>query len=76
MVQRMGDVVLRRTGLGTNGHPGSRALDEMQELMSRELRWSAKRIAEERALLERHFVRYLAPAPRAVEALEPAVTPL
>jgi glycerol-3-phosphate dehydrogenase len=76
MVQRMGDVVLRRTGLGTNGHPGSRALDEMQELMSRELSWSAKRIAEERALLERHFVRYLAPAPRAVEALEPAVTPL
>jgi glycerol-3-phosphate dehydrogenase len=65
----MTDVVLRRTGLGTNGHPGCRALDEMQELLRRELSWSEERMAEERAALERHFVRYLAPAPAALEGL-------
>jgi len=69
MAQRMTDVVLRRTGLGTNGHPGCRALDEMQELLRRELSWSEERMAEERAALERHFVRYLAPAPAALEGL-------
>ena len=63
MAQRMTDVVLRRTGLGTNGHPGARALDEMQELLCRELRWSENRAVEERAALERHFDRYLARAP-------------
>lgn len=73
MAQRMTDVVLRRTGLGTNGHPGERALEEMQGLLSRELNWSGRRIAEERALLERHFARYLAFAPHAVASPEPAV---
>jgi glycerol-3-phosphate dehydrogenase len=76
MVQHMSDVVLRRTGLGTNGHPGAQALDEMQELLSREFGWSARRIADERALLERHFARYLAPVPRTLEPVEPADAPL
>jgi glycerol-3-phosphate dehydrogenase len=76
MAQHMSDVVLRRTGLGTNGHPGAQALDEMQELLGRELSWSAQRIAEERALLERHFARYLAPAPRMLASVEPADVPL
>ena len=63
MATRMTDVVLRRTGMGTNGHPGARALDEMQDLLRRELNWSDERVGEERALLERHFERYLATAP-------------
>jgi hypothetical protein len=46
MAQRMTDVVLRRTGMGTNGHPGARALDEMQDLLRRELNWSDERVAE------------------------------
>ncbi len=71
MAQRMSDVVLRRTGLGTNGHPGAQVLEEVQELLSREFGWSATRGAEERALLEQHFTRYLAPAPHAVAAAEP-----
>jgi hypothetical protein len=41
----------------------------MQELLRRELSWSEERMAEERAALERHFVRYLAPAPAALEGL-------
>jgi glycerol-3-phosphate dehydrogenase len=63
MAQRMTDVVLRRTGMGTNGHPGARALDEMQDLLRHELSWSDERVAEERAALERHFDRFLATAP-------------
>jgi glycerol-3-phosphate dehydrogenase len=63
MAQRMTDVVLRRTGMGTNGHPGAAALDEMQDLLRHELSWSNERVSEERALVERHFARYLA-APR------------
>jgi glycerol-3-phosphate dehydrogenase len=59
----MTDVVLRRTGMGTNGHPGARALDEMQDLLRHELNWSDERATEERALLEQHFARYLATAP-------------
>lgn len=63
MAKRMTDVVLRRTGLGTTGHPGSVALDEVHSLMRHELNWSEKRTTEERAALERHFDRYLANAP-------------
>jgi glycerol-3-phosphate dehydrogenase len=72
MAVRMSDVVMRRTGLGTNGHPGATALDEMQELLARELGWSAKRVGEERALTERHFARYLAEAPPLPEERERA----
>jgi glycerol-3-phosphate dehydrogenase len=72
MAQRMSDVIMRRTGLGTNGHPGAAALDEIQALLARELGWSAKRVSEERALTERHLARYLASAPHVTERLEPA----
>ena len=60
MAQRMGDVVFRRTGLGTDGHPGAAALDEMQALLSEELGWSPQRASEERALVDAHLHRYLA----------------
>lgn len=69
MAQRMTDVALRRTGLGTNGHPGVYALDELQELLRRELHWSDERAAEERAALERHFTRFLAHAPEPLKGL-------
>lgn len=72
MARRMSDVIMRRTGLGTNGHPGAAALDEVQALLVRELDWSAKRAAEERALTEHHFARYLAAAPHRSEHREPA----
>jgi glycerol-3-phosphate dehydrogenase len=63
--QRMGDIVFRRTELGTDGHPGIVALDELQGLLCAELGWSEQRRTEERASVEREFERYLAvPATR------------
>jgi len=60
---RMSDIVFRRTELGTDGHPGSAAIDELQALLSQELQWTAHRAAEERAIVEREFARYLATPP-------------
>jgi glycerol-3-phosphate dehydrogenase len=61
--QRMSDIVFRRTELGTDGHPGAAALDELEALLSTELGWSEKRACEERAIVEREFERYLATPP-------------
>lgn len=63
--RRMGDIVFRRTELGTDGHPGAAALDELQALLAAELGWSEQRSAEERALVENELERYLATAPAA-----------
>ena len=62
----MSDVVFRRTELGTAGHPGTPALLELQRLLKDELAWSEQRAAEELALVEQHFARYLADPPRQV----------
>ncbi|HZO23256.1 MAG TPA: glycerol-3-phosphate dehydrogenase/oxidase [Steroidobacteraceae bacterium] len=62
--QRMTDVVFRRTELGTGGHPGTAALDEMQALLARELSWSDRRTVEERTAVELEFARYLACPPQ------------
>lgn len=61
--QRMGDIVFRRTELGTGGHPGTAALDELQALLRAELGWSEQRSAAERTLVEREMERYLATPP-------------
>ena len=61
--RRMGDIVFRRTELGTDGHPGVAALDELQTLLGQELGWTEQRSAEERAIVEREFQRYLATPP-------------
>ena len=60
---RMSDLVFRRTELGTDGHPGAAALDELQALLSGELGWTSQRAAEERAIVDREFARYLATPP-------------
>jgi glycerol-3-phosphate dehydrogenase len=70
--QRMGDVVFRRTELGTGGHPGIAALNELQTLLGAELGWSEQRSAEERASVERELERYLA-APPASESIQQAL---
>jgi glycerol-3-phosphate dehydrogenase len=56
----MTDVVFRRTDMGTDGHPGIAALDELQALLAQELGWSDSRQREERALVERELQRFLA----------------
>jgi glycerol-3-phosphate dehydrogenase len=58
--QRMADIVFRRTELGTDGHPGNAALDELQTLLAGELGWSSQRSMQERAIVEHEMERYLA----------------
>ncbi|HOW97277.1 MAG TPA: glycerol-3-phosphate dehydrogenase/oxidase [Kiritimatiellia bacterium] len=55
MAMRLDDVVLRRTGLGTLGHPGRPTLEECARLMAAELGWSPARQADELAAVERVF---------------------
>jgi hypothetical protein len=70
----MGDIVFRRTELGTDGHPGAAALDELQTLLGQELGWTEQRSTEERAIVEREFERYLA-TPKAGATPQTGATP-
>jgi glycerol-3-phosphate dehydrogenase len=63
MAHCMTDVVFHRTELGSGGHPGSRALDELQALMAEQLAWPASRAALEREAVETQLRRYLASPP-------------
>lgn len=47
MAQHLGDVVFRRTELGTAGYPGQEALSTAAVLMAGELGWDAARTAQE-----------------------------
>ncbi|MEE8303280.1 MAG: FAD-dependent oxidoreductase, partial [Candidatus Tectomicrobia bacterium] len=47
MAQKLTDVVLRRTELGTTGHPGEQALQICAELMASQMGWNQQRIQEE-----------------------------
>ncbi len=81
MVETMRDVVFRRTELGTAGHPGDSALDDVAEYLQRTRGWSEQRVREERQAVDAQFERYLAtkeplrhiaPAPETEVASEPA----
>ena len=65
MAECMTDVVFRRTELGTDAQPEASALDQVQELMRQECRWSQTRAVNERAAVERHLLRYHAAPPPA-----------
>ena len=52
---RLSDVVLRRTPLGSAGHPGMGALKAAADLMAARLGWSAARTAEEIAEVEHTY---------------------
>jgi glycerol-3-phosphate dehydrogenase len=69
--QRMSDIVFRRTELGTAGHPGDTALDELQALLAAELGWSEERSRDERARVQLELERYLVTASR--NAAEPVL---
>jgi len=49
MAHRLGDVVFRRTDLGTGSHPGSAALQQCADLMATELGWDEVRKQQELA---------------------------
>jgi len=47
MAQHLDDVIFRRTGLGTLGHPGVPVIKQVAELMGRELGWDETALAKE-----------------------------
>jgi glycerol-3-phosphate dehydrogenase len=55
MAQSLGDLVFRRTGLGTIGHPGRECLDECARLAADELGWDDPRISRELEAVERSY---------------------
>jgi glycerol-3-phosphate dehydrogenase len=55
MAQKLADVVLRRTELGTAGHPGTACLYTCAEIMAEELGWDRNRVANEVQELEEVF---------------------
>jgi glycerol-3-phosphate dehydrogenase len=59
---RLSDVVLRRTPLGSAGHPGRPALERAARLMGRLLGWSEGRMAQEIAAVEARYAIGRAPS--------------
>jgi glycerol-3-phosphate dehydrogenase len=56
MAQKLADIVLRRTDLGTAGHPGDQALLSCAKIMAAELGWSRQRILAELEEVQRGFI--------------------
>jgi glycerol-3-phosphate dehydrogenase len=61
MAQKLGDVVFRRTDLGTGEYPGAAALRTCATLMGLELGWDESRIRHELNEVERVFPRHTRP---------------
>lgn len=59
MAQTLGDIVFRRTPLGTFGHPGREALQACAAVAGDELGWDAARREAEIALVEQEYRRLL-----------------
>jgi glycerol-3-phosphate dehydrogenase len=55
MVEKLSDVIFRRTALGIFGHPGKEALAACGEVVARELHWSDERREAELAAVEALF---------------------
>jgi glycerol-3-phosphate dehydrogenase len=55
LAYKLGDVVLRRTELGTGGNPGAAALEQCAALMAQEHKWSKARMQSEVAEVRRAF---------------------
>lgn len=58
MAQKLGDVVFRRTELGTMGHPGKAALRACADLMAAEMGWDMPRLQQELAEVRALFPRF------------------
>jgi glycerol-3-phosphate dehydrogenase len=53
--RRLSDAVLRRTPLGSAGHPGQPALARAAAVMAAELNWTAEHVVQEIADVERVY---------------------
>ncbi|MGB3223699.1 MAG: glycerol-3-phosphate dehydrogenase/oxidase [Desulforhopalus sp.] len=47
LAEKLSDIILRRTDLGSHGYPGDEALQICAEIMAKEKKWSKERIEEE-----------------------------
>jgi len=47
MARTLMDILIRRTGIGTLGDPGSSILEKLAEVAAHELSWSQSRIDQE-----------------------------
>jgi glycerol-3-phosphate dehydrogenase len=56
MAQNLGDVVFRRTGLGTIGHPGAESLAALSDLVRSEWGWDEERVVREIEQVNDHYV--------------------
>jgi glycerol-3-phosphate dehydrogenase len=65
MAVRLEDVVLRRTELGTQCHPGHRTIQFVAHVMAAQLKWSTARISEEIAQTEHCLLKHHAVASKA-----------
>ncbi len=63
MAQKLGDIVFRRTDLGTGGHPGEHALRECADLMASEFSWDEGRVQDELAEVKAAFPHSFAKEP-------------
>ena len=63
MAQKLGDVVFRRTDLGTGGFPGNDALRTCADLMAAELGWGESRVRQELEEVTSAFPRHPSTAP-------------
>jgi glycerol-3-phosphate dehydrogenase len=55
MAVRLPDIVVRRTGLGAAGHPGTGAILVCARIAAAELGWDAQRLSDEVAAVERIY---------------------
>jgi glycerol-3-phosphate dehydrogenase len=53
MARTLTDILLRRTGIGTLGHPGKEVLQQVTEIAARELNWDQDRIDQEWKVAEK-----------------------
>lgn len=59
MALKLADVILRRTGLGSAGHPGAETLHFAAQVMARELDWTEARILQEIAEVEAAYPEWI-----------------
>lgn len=55
MAQKLGDVIFRRTEIGSAGYPGDAVLEFAADVIGREMSWSQSRIAEELAEVRKAY---------------------
>jgi glycerol-3-phosphate dehydrogenase len=56
LARTLNDIIFRRTGIGTLGHPGDSVLKEVAQTAGQELRWSPSRINEEIEKARKAFI--------------------